>query len=81
MGLGTSPVIWMTYIIFLLDSMPDKEKVIAIMDDLLIHSPRRKHFELIENLLITLSHSCKRYVNITLFYGILYVIFDVISIL
>ena len=55
MGLGTSPVIWMTYVNFLLDSMPDKEKVIAIMDDLLIHSSRRKHFILIENLLITMK--------------------------
>ena len=55
MGLGTSPAIWMTYINFLLNSMQDKEKVIAIMDDLLIHSSRRKHFELIENLLITMK--------------------------
>ena len=55
MGLGTSPVIWMTYVNFLLDSMPDKEKVIAIMDDLLIHSSRRKHFELRENLFITMK--------------------------
>ena len=49
MGLGTSPAIWMTYINFL------QEKVIAIMDDLLIHSSRRKHFELIKNLLITMK--------------------------
>ena len=55
MGLGTSPAIWMTHVNFLLDSMPDKEKVIAIMDDLLIHSSRRKHFQLIENLLITMK--------------------------
>ena len=35
--------------------MQDKEKVIAIMDDLLIHISRRKHYELIENLLITMK--------------------------
>ena len=55
MDLGTSPAIWMTYVNFLLDSMQDKEKVIAIMDDLLIHSFRRKHFEVIENLLIMMK--------------------------
>ena len=38
MGLGTSPTIWMTYVNFLLDSMPNMDKVIAIMDDLLLHS-------------------------------------------
>ena len=55
MGLGTSPAIWITYVNFLLDSMPDKDKVITIMDDLLIHNPRRKHFVLIGNLLVTMK--------------------------
>ena len=32
MGLGTSPAIWMTYVNFLLDSMTDRDKIIAIMD-------------------------------------------------
>ena len=43
MGLGMSPAIWMTYVNFLLDSLPDKDNVIAIMDDLLMHSTHRKH--------------------------------------
>ena len=43
MGLGTSPAIWMTYVNFLLDSMPDQDKIIAIMDDLLLHSTRDAH--------------------------------------
>ena len=55
MSLSTSPAIWLTYVNFLLNSMPDKDKVIMIMDDLLMHSTRRKHFDLIENLLITMK--------------------------
>ena len=48
MGLGSSPAIWMTYVNFLLDSMNTQANIIAIMDDLLIHSTRRKHTELLE---------------------------------
>ena len=54
MGLGTSPTIWMTYVNFLLDSMLNKDKVIAIMDDLLLHSSRRRHMKLIKDLLVTM---------------------------
>ena len=43
MGLGSSPAIWMTYVNFLLDNMNTRANIIAIMDDLLIHSTRRKH--------------------------------------
>ena len=43
MGLGTSPAIWMTYVNFLLDSMMDRDKIIAIMDNLLLHSTRDTH--------------------------------------
>ena len=50
MGLGTSPAIWMTYMNFLIDSIPDKGKIIAIMDDLLLHSSCKKHMALLENL-------------------------------
>ena len=54
MGLGTSPAIWMTYVNFLLDSMPDRDKIIAIMDDLLLHSTRDTHMSLLVNLFETM---------------------------
>ena len=34
--------------------MPNKDKVIAIMDDLLLHSSRRRHMKLIKDLLVTM---------------------------
>ena len=54
MGLGTSPAIWMTYVNFLLDSMPDQNRIIAIMDDLLLHSTRDAHMSLLVNLFETM---------------------------
>ena len=54
MGLGTSPAIWMTYVNFLLDSMTDKDKIIAMMDDLLLHSTRATHMSLLVNLFETM---------------------------
>ena len=54
MGLGSSPAIWMTYINFLLDRMPHRDKIIAIMDDLLLHSTCDIHMELLENLFKTM---------------------------
>ena len=54
MGLGTSPAIWMTYVNFLLDSMTDRDKIIAIMDDLLLHSTRAMHMSLLVNLFETM---------------------------
>ena len=54
MGLGTSPAIWMTYVNFLLDSMTDRDKIIAIMDNLLLHSTRAMHMSLLVNLFETM---------------------------
>ena len=54
MGLGTSPAIWMTYVNFLLDSMTDRDKIIAIMDNLLLHSTRATHMSLLVNLFETM---------------------------
>ena len=48
MGLGSSSANWMTYVNFILDSMNTQGNIIAIMDDLLIHSTRQKHMELLE---------------------------------
>ena len=50
MGLGSSPAIWMTYVNFLLDSMKQRNNIIAIMDDLLLHSKREHHFKLLKSL-------------------------------
>ena len=58
MGLGSSPAIWMTYVNFLLDSMPHRDKIIAIMDDLLLHNTRDIHTELLENLFKTMIKNC-----------------------
>ena len=54
MGLGTSPAIWMTYANFLLDSMTDRDKIIAIMDNLLLHSTKDTHMSLLVNLFETM---------------------------
>ena len=54
MGLGSSPAIWMTYVNFLLESMKKRDRIIAIMDDLLIHSKRGEHFELLEQLFVAM---------------------------
>ena len=54
MGLSTSPAIWMTYVSFLLDSMTDRDKIIGIMDDLLLHSTRDTHMSLLVNLFETM---------------------------
>ena len=54
MELGTSPAIWMTYVNFLLDSMTDRDKIIAIMDDLLLHSTRATYMSLLVNLFVTM---------------------------
>ena len=44
----------MTYVNFLLDSMTDRDKIIAIMDDLLLHSTRAMHMSLLVNLFETM---------------------------
>ena len=51
-GLAISPATWLTYVNMLLDTFgDDKKSFIAIMDDLLIHSSKKLHFDLIEKLL------------------------------
>ena len=56
MGLAISPAAWLMYVNILLDTFgPHKKSFIAIMDDLLIHSSKEDHFQLIEMLLEGLS--------------------------
>ena len=52
MGLAISPAAWLMYVNMLLDTFgKSKQSFIAIMDDLLIHSSKEKHFVLIKLLL------------------------------
>ena len=51
-GLAISPTAWLMYVNMLLNTFGKKKKsFIAIMDDLLIHSTKAAHFDLIETLL------------------------------
>ena len=51
MGLNSSPAKWMEYVEVLLEEVRHRRNYIAIMDDLLIHSSKKDHFEMIEDLL------------------------------
>ena len=54
MGIACAPQIWMDYITMILNDLDHKSKFIAIMDDLLIHSSKHDHWELVETLLQTM---------------------------
>ena len=43
MGLSVSPAIWQKFINKVLDEIPDKKHVLAIMDDCMINFKRRDH--------------------------------------
>ena len=51
MGIACAPQIWMDYITLILNDLDQKSKFIAIMDDLLIHSTKQEHWELVESLM------------------------------
>ena len=52
MGIAINPAAWLMYVNMLLDTFgKSKQSFIAIMDDLLIHSSKEKHFVLIKLLL------------------------------
>ena len=54
------PQIWMDYITMILNDLDRKSKFIAIMDDLLIHSSKQEHWDLVETLLQTMiKHGLK----------------------
>ncbi len=50
MGLSISPARWMEYVNVLLGTLEHKNKFLAIMDDLLVHSKKAQHWELLEEL-------------------------------
>ena len=50
MGIACAPQIWMDYITLLLAELEQKNKYIAIMDDILLHSTKAAHWKLLEQL-------------------------------
>ena len=51
MGIACAPQIWMHYITLISGELEQKNKYIAIMNDLLIHSSKETHWRLLEQLL------------------------------
>ena len=49
MGIACAPQIWMDYITPIMAELEQKNKYIAIMDDLLLHSTRAEHWKLSNN--------------------------------
>ena len=50
MGIACAPQIWMDYITLIMVALEQKNKYIAIMDDLLLHSTKTAHWKLLEQL-------------------------------
>ena len=50
MGIACAPQIWMDYITLIMAELEQKNKYIAIMDDLLLHSTKVTHWKLLEQL-------------------------------
>ena len=50
MGIAGAPQIWMDYITLIMAELEQKNKYIAIMDDLLLHSTKATHWMLLEQL-------------------------------
>ena len=50
MGISCAPQIWMDYITLIMAELEQKNKYIAIMDDLLLHSTKVTHWKLLEQL-------------------------------
>ena len=50
MGIACAPQIWVDYIYLIMAELEQKNKYIAIMDDLLLHSTKAAHWKLLEQL-------------------------------
>ena len=50
MGIACAPQIWMDYITLIMAELEQKNKYIAIMDDLLLHNTKATHWKLLEQL-------------------------------
>ena len=51
MGIACAPQIWMDYITLIMAELEQKNKYIAIMDDLLLHSTKVAHWNYWNNYL------------------------------
>ena len=60
MGIACAPQIWMDYITLIMAELEKKNKYIAIMDDLLLHSTKAIHWKLLEQLFQSM---CKNGLN------------------
>ena len=59
-GLSISPAMWIEYVNILLEQITNREKYIAIMDDMLFHSLKVGHWDMVINLLETsISHGLR----------------------
>ena len=54
MGIACAPQIWMDYITLIMAELEQKNKYIAIMDDLLLHSTKATHWKLLEQLFLSM---------------------------
>ena len=54
MGITCAPQIWMDYITLIMAELEQKNKYIAIMDDLLLHSTKAAHWKLLEQLFLSM---------------------------
>ena len=57
MSLNVSPAIWQTFINKVLDEIPNRRHLLAIMDDCMIHSKRKYHLSHLKALLKALSRN------------------------
>ena len=53
-GIACAPQIWMEYITLIMAELEQKNKYIAIMDDLLLHSTKAAHWKLLEQLFVSM---------------------------
>ena len=54
MGIACAPQIWMDYITLIMAELEQKNKYLAIMDDLLLHSTKVAHWKLLEQLFLSM---------------------------
>ena len=62
MGIACAPQIWMDYITLIMAELEQKNKYIAIMDDLLLHSTKATHWKLLEQLFQSM---CKNWLKLS----------------
>ena len=59
-----NPQKWMDYVTMIPNDLENKSRYIAIMDDLLIHSSKLAHFELLEDVLKAIMPTIQDFFNL-----------------